>query len=200
MNGAERPTLTVKETAWHRLRLVMAGVSNWLYLSFGACEVKPSVAHCSAPSGLGVSKIRVLMCWPLDPLGIFIVSGQIFPTSIILKCKQDHQRIHRLSCIFSELIRSHFFCTQTSHLFRIPTNKSAFWQVALLAKDGIYIDDFPRFVDRVSLPPGGRAELAVRCPTQETEHQVGWVGLEPKEKIQRYGHVEKTHKKHIKKT
>lgn len=39
MNGAERPTLTVKATEWHRLRLVMAGVSSWLYLSFGTCEV-----------------------------------------------------------------------------------------------------------------------------------------------------------------
>lgn len=35
--------------------------------------------------------------------------------------------------------------------------------VALLAKDGIYIDDFPRFVQRVSLPPGGRADVVVRC-------------------------------------
>ena len=39
VNGAERPTLTVKATEWHRLRLVMAGVSSWLYLSFGTCEV-----------------------------------------------------------------------------------------------------------------------------------------------------------------
>ena len=39
MNGAEGPSLTMKTTEWHRLRLVMAGVSNWLYLSFGSCEV-----------------------------------------------------------------------------------------------------------------------------------------------------------------
>lgn len=39
VNGAEQPTLTVKTTEWHRLRLVMAGVSTWLYLSFGDCEV-----------------------------------------------------------------------------------------------------------------------------------------------------------------
>lgn len=84
VNGAEQPTLTVKATEWHRLRLVMAGVSSWLYLSFGTCEV------------------------------------------------------------------------------------------ALLAKDGIYINDFPRFIQHVSLPPGGRAELAVRCPRGDvdTEHQV----------------------------
>jgi len=74
VNGAEGPSLTMKTTEWHRLRLVMAGVSNWLYLSFGSCEV------------------------------------------------------------------------------------------ALLAKDGIYIDDFPRWIQHVSLPPGGRAEVVTRCP------------------------------------
>lgn len=49
------------------------------------------------------------------------------------------------------------------------------FEVALLAKDGIYINDFPRFIQHVSLPPGGRAELAVRCPRVgdvDTEHQV----------------------------
>ena len=48
------------------------------------------------------------------------------------------------------------------------------FEVALLAKDGIYINDFPRFIQHVSLPPGGRAELAVRCPRGDvdTEHQV----------------------------
>ena len=49
------------------------------------------------------------------------------------------------------------------------------FEVALLAKDGIYIEDFPRFIQHVSLPPGGRAELAVRCPRVgdvDTEHQV----------------------------
>ena len=39
VNGAEGPSLTMKATEWHRLRLVMAGVSTWLYLSFGSCEV-----------------------------------------------------------------------------------------------------------------------------------------------------------------
>lgn len=34
----------------------------------------------------------------------------------------------------------------------------------LLAKDGIYVDDFPRRIDRASLPPGGRCEVVVRCP------------------------------------
>lgn len=37
-------------------------------------------------------------------------------------------------------------------------------EAALLAKDGVYIADFPRFVPRVSIPPGGRADLVVRCP------------------------------------
>ena len=73
VNGGVQPVLTVASTKWHRLRLVMAGVSNWLFLDFGSCEV------------------------------------------------------------------------------------------ALLAKDGIYIDDFPRWISRVSLPPGGRADLVCRC-------------------------------------
>jgi len=74
VNGAPEPILNVQSQQWRRLRFVMAGVSSWLYLDFGACEV------------------------------------------------------------------------------------------ALLAKDGIYISDFPRVVKRVSLPPGGRADLVVRCP------------------------------------
>lgn len=75
--------LTVRPTEWHRIRLVMAGVSDWLYLSFGDCEV------------------------------------------------------------------------------------------ALLAKDGIYIDDFPRWIQHVSLPPGGRAEIVSRCPSGiDSEHPV----------------------------
>mmetsp|Transcript_12104 Transcript_12104/g.22817 ORF Transcript_12104/g.22817 Transcript_12104/m.22817 type:complete len:582 (-) Transcript_12104:69-1814(-) len=84
VNGAVEPVLTVKSTEWHRLRMVMAGVSDWLYLDFASCET------------------------------------------------------------------------------------------ALLAKDGIYIDDFPRWVKKVSLPPGGRADLVVRCPgsRQGQDHQV----------------------------
>jgi len=46
----------------------------------------------------------------------------------------------------------------------------------LLAKDGIYIGDFPRYVRFVSLPQGGRADLALRCPGgaegRPAEHEV----------------------------
>jgi len=49
-------------------------------------------------------------------------------------------------------------------------------RVALLAKDGIYIDDFPRFVSRVKLPQGGRADVVVQCPAgadeQSVDHEV----------------------------
>jgi FtsP/CotA-like multicopper oxidase with cupredoxin domain len=48
-------------------------------------------------------------------------------------------------------------------------------EVALLAKDGIYINDFPRFVPHVMLPPGARADVVVRCPadgSSETEYPV----------------------------
>lgn len=73
VNGAPMPVISMRPGEWQRLRLVAAGVSSWLSLDFGACEV------------------------------------------------------------------------------------------ALLAKDGIYIDDFPRFVGLVTLPQGGRADLVVRC-------------------------------------
>jgi len=36
-------------------------------------------------------------------------------------------------------------------------------EVALLAKDGIYIDDFPRWISKVTLPPGGRVDVVMRC-------------------------------------
>eukprot|EP00931_Biecheleriopsis_adriatica_P044969 TRINITY_DN25772_c2_g1_i1.p1 TRINITY_DN25772_c2_g1~~TRINITY_DN25772_c2_g1_i1.p1 ORF type:complete len:583 (+),score=93.09 TRINITY_DN25772_c2_g1_i1:191-1750(+) len=75
VNGAPEPVISMEPMVWHRLRLVMAGVSSWLNLNFGSCEV------------------------------------------------------------------------------------------VLLAKDGIYIDDFPRSVQHVQLPPGGRADVVVRCPS-----------------------------------
>ncbi|CAE7237265.1 mco [Symbiodinium sp. CCMP2592] len=58
-------------------------------------------------------------------------------------------------------------------------------QVALLAKDGIYIEDFPRWISHVSLPPGGRADVVVRCPGGKDglEHTVNshdWPGVWPK--------------------
>ena len=33
----------------------------------------------------------------------------------------------------------------------------------LLAKDGIYIQDFPRRVKKLPIPPGGRADVMIRC-------------------------------------
>ncbi|CAE8707598.1 unnamed protein product [Polarella glacialis] len=73
VNGAPMPVLTMKPLEWHRLRFIMAGVSSWLHMDFGDC------------------------------------------------------------------------------------------QVALLAKDGIYINDFPRFIATITLPPGGRADVVLRC-------------------------------------
>ncbi len=35
----------------------------------------------------------------------------------------------------------------------------------LLAKDGIYIRDYPRKLSRTLIPTGGRADLMVRCHT-----------------------------------
>jgi len=36
-------------------------------------------------------------------------------------------------------------------------------EMQLLAKDGIYIQDFPRHVKELPIPPGGRAEIMIRC-------------------------------------
>eukprot|EP00913_Durusdinium_trenchii_P013184 g12374.t1 len=46
---------------------------------------------------------------------------------------------------------------------------------ALLAKDGIYIRDFPRMLSGYApIPVGGRADLMVRCMAPHTEYQVTW--------------------------
>jgi len=37
--------------------------------------------------------------------------------------------------------------------------------MALLAKDGLYIQDFPRFITNAPIPAGGRADIMVRCAT-----------------------------------
>ena len=57
--------------------------------------------------------------------------------------------------------------------------------MALLAKDGIYIEDFPRWISHVSLPPEGRADVVARCPGSKDglEHTVNshdWPGVWPK--------------------
>jgi len=77
VNGAPQPVISARPGEWQRWRIVMAGLSTYLNLGFGACEA------------------------------------------------------------------------------------------ALLAKDGIYINDFPRFVPRVSIPPGGRSDLVIRCQAGE---------------------------------
>lgn len=86
VNGAVRPFFTMLPGQWQRLRFIMAGMTQWIIVDFGACEA------------------------------------------------------------------------------------------ALLAKDGIYISDFPRSVNRATLPPGGRMDVVVRCPLGEggaaAEHKI----------------------------
>uniref|UniRef100_A0A6U7UT21 Plastocyanin-like domain-containing protein n=1 Tax=Eutreptiella gymnastica TaxID=73025 RepID=A0A6U7UT21_9EUGL len=41
-------------------------------------------------------------------------------------------------------------------------------ELQLLAKDGVYLTSLPRTVTTIQLPPGGRADVAVRCPTAGT--------------------------------
>ena len=43
-------------------------------------------------------------------------------------------------------------------------------EMHLLAKDGIYIEDYPRSVDLLPIPSGGRADIMVRCPDKDTSH------------------------------
>lgn len=40
-------------------------------------------------------------------------------------------------------------------------------EMQLLAKDGIYIYDFPREITIGRIPPGGRADIMVRCLADE---------------------------------
>lgn len=45
----------------------------------------------------------------------------------------------------------------------------------LLAKDGVYIRDFPRQISEAPIPSGGRADIMVRCPQRNEEYSVGGV-------------------------
>ena len=53
--------------------------------------------------------------------------------------------------------------------FRFRSNRECDMQ--LLAKDGVYIRDFPRQIDFAPIPAGGRADIMVRCH-KEGEHAV----------------------------
>lgn len=48
---------------------------------------------------------------------------------------------------------------------RIRSNRC---EMVLLAKDGIYIQDFPRIITLAPIPTGGRADLMVRCTSSGT--------------------------------
>lgn len=45
-------------------------------------------------------------------------------------------------------------------------------EMALLAKDSIYISDFPRIITQAAIPPGGRADIMVRCDDTATSYTV----------------------------
>jgi len=50
-------------------------------------------------------------------------------------------------------------------------------EMVLLAKDGIYIRDFPRTLTAAApIPTGGRADLMIRCPAASSNYQVTWDG------------------------
>ena len=40
----------------------------------------------------------------------------------------------------------------------------------LLAKDGVYIQDFPRLITDAAVVPGGRADIMIRCPNPDTTY------------------------------
>jgi len=41
-------------------------------------------------------------------------------------------------------------------------------EMKLLAKDGIYIKDFPRRIGKTDIPSGGRADVMIRCSKEGT--------------------------------
>lgn len=45
---------------------------------------------------------------------------------------------------------------------------SSICEMQLLAKDGIYIQDYPRSIESATIPTGGRADVMVRCSTAGT--------------------------------
>ena len=50
-------------------------------------------------------------------------------------------------------------------------------EMALLAKDGIYVRDFPRLLQgSASIAVGGRADIMVRCQGASSEYRVTWAG------------------------
>ena len=47
----------------------------------------------------------------------------------------------------------------------------------LLAKDGIYISDYPREITIARIPPGGRADIMVRCQGEGASFQITGKGM-----------------------
>lgn len=43
----------------------------------------------------------------------------------------------------------------------------------LLAKDGIYIRDYPRKISGTDIPTGGRCDFMIRCPKEGTYTTLG---------------------------
>eukprot|EP00928_Gymnodinium_smaydae_P061002 TRINITY_DN4501_c0_g1_i1.p1 TRINITY_DN4501_c0_g1~~TRINITY_DN4501_c0_g1_i1.p1 ORF type:complete len:494 (+),score=44.23 TRINITY_DN4501_c0_g1_i1:101-1582(+) len=49
-------------------------------------------------------------------------------------------------------------------------------EMRLLAKDGIYIRDFPRPISIAPIAAGGRADIMVRCPAKATQYSINGMG------------------------
>lgn len=47
-------------------------------------------------------------------------------------------------------------------------------EMQLIAKDGIYIRDLPRAIEKAEVPNGGRADVLVRCPLPGRNYAVTW--------------------------
>jgi FtsP/CotA-like multicopper oxidase with cupredoxin domain len=96
------------------------------------------------------------------------VNGQVEPEKTV-----GHGQWNRFRLLFAAV-------QQTIRL--VPQSDDASCEMQLLAKDGIYLTEFPRTVETISMFPGARSDFAIRCQchdTSQTECSVRFVSLDP---------------------
>lgn len=108
--------------------------------------------------------------------GLFAINGNLPETSVVV----NGQFNPIISVVAGEWIRFRvIWASWLEGNLNLSVNGC---EMHLLAKDGIYIRDFPRSIETAPIVPGGRADIMIRCPAASSTYNI--IGMTALAKIQ----------------